>query len=801
VRFSDQLGENSIRIHSEVDPTRRLQDSTDASLEHFFRRPIKIYQTEWGTNLGLYDSFDPWSLYFENLRVINRITNYKLLRCKLKLKIVINGNAFFFGRAYAAYRPLPSYDTMTQNRVGVFQDDINLTQLPKIFLDPCMSQGGEMELPFFWYANYLDIVGQDWREMGEIIIRSLAPLQHANGATEVLTISVFAWAEDVELSGLTSVEPGALAPQSKSGDETDRANGKISGPATAISKAAGALSSVSQIAPFAMATSMAAGAVADVASAFGYSRPAIDTTAHPYVNRPGGSLALTNASDQSCKLSVDQKQELSVDPRLVGLDGTDQMTITSIATRECFLTQFFWPMAGPPETFMWNARVDPCMFGSQGSGFNTEYHLTPSCMAALPFKYWTGTMRFRFQIVASSFHRGRIKIVYDPDYIKSNEYNTNFVHIIDIADSKDFTIEISNGQSFTLLDHHLPGFDSVTQMFSTTRYTSKEEGNGVIGVYIVNELTVPNSDVVSSIPINVFVSMGDDFEVFVPDDHFSRFTPGLNSFVPGARLEKQSLESFPDGDATAEPSAPEHTQGEQLNPVQGDTRLINKVYTGESILSFRQMLKRYNLFRVLPTLSVTGATFNFIGQMDYQQSLYPYYYGPVDGAVDVSAGGTPFNYCVMTLWNWISMCYAGVRGGMRYKAMIDGRNTTNHIAICRLNGTVPYDYDNSSVSPNVDPGTSTQVAIANGSLVGINGSNVSLSHITGINEIECPFYFRGRFYPHRQLDWTSGTQPVGGIQVTARGEFHTSTAVNLFLSTAEDFSFYFWVCPPPLRFL
>jgi hypothetical protein len=213
------------------------------------------------------------------------------------------------------------------------------------------------------------------------------------------------------------------------------------------------------------------------------------------------------------------------------------------------------------------------------------------------------------------------------------------------------------------------------------------------------------------------------------------------------------------------------------------------------------MLKRYNLFRVLPTLNVESAAFNFLGQMDYQQSLYPYYYGPVDGAVDIFGAGSPFNYCVPTLWNWIAMCYAGVKGGMRYKAMMEGRNATNYIAIARINGEVPYDYTNSGIPVNVDPATSTQVAVATKSLLGINGSNVSLSHLTGINEIECPFYFRGRFYPHRQLDWTSGDQPVGGFQLTARGEFHTSTAVNLFLSTAEDFSFYFWVCPPPLRFL
>lgn len=59
VKFSDQTGDHALDIHSEIDPTRRLQDTHDTSLENFFSRPIKIYETEWGTSSTLYDTFDP----------------------------------------------------------------------------------------------------------------------------------------------------------------------------------------------------------------------------------------------------------------------------------------------------------------------------------------------------------------------------------------------------------------------------------------------------------------------------------------------------------------------------------------------------------------------------------------------------------------------------------------------------------------------------------------------------------------------------------------------------------------------
>lgn len=799
VKFADQVGDHTLNIHSVVDPTRMLQDTNDTNLEHFFRRPIKIYETEWGTASTLFDTFDPWSLYFENLRVINRITNYKLLRCKLKVKIVINGNSFHYGRAYAAYHPLHLLDEMTQNRFGVAGDNVNLSQLPKIFLDPTLSQGGEMILPFFWYANYLDIVNQDWRQMGEIILRSLAPLKHANGATDQVTISAFAWAEDVELSVLTSVEPGALAPQ---GDEIDQAQGPISGKATAVAKAARALGSIPSIAPFAMATAMAADATAGVAKAFGYSRPNVNPSSGNFANRPLGALSLTNMVDQSIKLSVDNKQELTVDPRVVGLDDTDQMTIKGIASRESYLTQFPWAVGTAPETLIWNARVDPCQF-NESPHSPTEYHFPPSCIAALPFKYWTGTMKFRFQIVASAFHRGRIKIVYDPDYLKSNEYNTNYTNVIDISETRDFTIEIGNGQSYTLLDHHRPGFDSVTQMFSTTAYASKEEGNGVVGVYVVNELSVPNSSINNDIVINVFVSMGDDFEVFVPDDYFSNFTAGLEPqtlpLLNTVGLQPQG-EEFPDALKTSEPSSPFQLESEQLGLGQQDTSLINKVYTGEAIVSFRQMLKRYDFLRSVPTL------LNGVGISRYAQAMYPMWPGYVPGAVDFTSAGVPYNYCASTLWHWISQCFAGVRGGMRYKMLYTGfvdvnRMSSGITSIERLNGQVPHFYLTLPVNPPINQSDSNYQSLQDKEVLrGMNGLNIAIHAFNTANEVEIPFYSQGRFFPHRQLDWTTGVQATGGFRAQLYGNLDNRSRNDIYLSTAEDFSLHFWVCPPPLLF-
>jgi hypothetical protein len=110
----------------------------------------------------------------------------------------------------------------------------------------------------------------------------------------------------------------------------------VSGPATSIVKAANALSVIPQIAPFAMATSKVVGAVGNAAKALGYSRPPITKNPEPYRPTPASQLATTNTPDTAIKLTVDEKQELTIDPGIAGLGPEDPMSIQNIASRESF---------------------------------------------------------------------------------------------------------------------------------------------------------------------------------------------------------------------------------------------------------------------------------------------------------------------------------------------------------------------------------------------------------------------------------------------------------------------------------
>lgn len=538
-QFTDQNPAYTYAVDSEPDPTFGQADMDDASLENFFRRPLKIQSYTWNTNSILFESFNPWSDFFDNPRVINRISNFNLLRCKLHVKIVINGVGFHYGRAIASYNPLSEQDNVTVDRAFFTQDIVAASQRPHIYLNPTTSQGGELCLPFVWYRNALNIPLGEWRLMGDMILQSLNQLRHANGAEDPVTVSVFAWAEDVQLSIPTANDPDELTPQSgkaprakgngkggnqnrggkqpAGGNDEYTTNGPISRPASVIAKIAGRLTTIPMLAPYAKATELAAGAVAGVAALFGYSRPAVLQDIVPYKPTFFGNVANTNVPDSVQKLSLDCKQEVPVDPRVVGLGSTDEMAIVPLAMRESYLTTFNWGWNRGSESLLWNCEVTPMLWQENFASQPPELHLTPAAMVTMPFKYWRGSMRFRFQVVASQFHKGRLKIVYDPFAGQGNEYNTNYTYIIDIADQKDFTVRIGWGNQLAYCGHDQPGRDDPPYGTFPLGTIPLSRANGVLKVYVVNQLTAPNTaDANPDIFVNVFPSMCEDFEVANP---------------------------------------------------------------------------------------------------------------------------------------------------------------------------------------------------------------------------------------------------------------------------------------------
>jgi len=811
VAFTEQHEPSIYDTASTVDPTRKVQDTEDATLQHFFGRPIKIQEFQWDTGATLFQQFNPWENYFDNPRVINRITNYNLLRAKLKVKLVINGSGFHYGRAICSYLPFAGGDTLSSNDVLYSEDIVQASQQPHVYLNPTTSHGGEITCPFFWYKNWLNVPDEDWTEMGQMTLRSMTTLGHANGATDKCTISVFAWAEDVEMAVLTSDEPASLVAQSGVENEVDQANksGVVSGPATAVANFAGALAQAPIIGPFAKATQMGAAATADIAKLFGYSRPAQTENPTGYKPTATSSMALGTVPDGVQKLTLDDKQELSIDPRLSGVGGADNLSIKSIAQRESYIGQWTWVEGTAPETAIGSLRVDPCIYADISRGGNVAASLPACAVAALPFKYWTGSMKFRFQICCSNFHKGRLKIVYDPNTQASNEYNTNFTQIIDIADRTDFTVEVGNGQERTLLTHCEPIADAATTVFtiSSTPLTAQTYGNGSLTCYIVNELTSPTT-AAQTIKINVFACAGEDFEVFVPNDDIANYV-----FKPQIGMEPQSGLVDMKGGLNAEEmnaeeeSAPVHTLADSLGPGKTIDQRLNLVYSGEKIESFRQLLKRYNLSQALCYVDNAAIARIITGR----RSAYPMLRGNVTNAVHTRAGPASYNFANTVLLHWVTKCFSGWRGAIRWKLI--PRGDYDEFSPVRLevqrspeitaeyaqatNGALFYGSLSQAAHSAVHD-NSSGIPSANKPFTGLNGMAVSTSNVNPTLEFEMPFYSQYRFEPGKVQDYTLVGDYTESWDYRAFARANTNFTIDAYCAAGEDLQCYMWTGMPPL---
>lgn len=780
VSFHDAKPQWETRINTRPDSTFDLAFMEDATLSDFFKRPILVDTTLWtpAQVSPFYLAIQPWTLFFNNKRVANRISNYNLLRCNLHIKCMINGNGFYYGKLIANYVPLKDFDTVTPVNGLEPEVRIGASQRMHFYLDPTISQGGEMILPFFWQFNAMNLNTGDFNDMGNFYIHEFNPLQHANGGTSPISVSTYIWAEDVHVSCPTSMNIAGLVNQS---DEYTIK--PVSHTATAIADAADRLMSVPFISPYARATSMAMRLAAGVANSFGLSRPAIIDNVEPIIPQYIGPIANTDRGDNCTKLSVDSKQELTIDPRVMGLESLDEMTLHSIATRETFLTTISWLPSDIPGLFKWNARVRP-NYSTTTSGLT----YIPACtFASLPFKYWRGTMRYRFQVVASNFHRGRIKILYDPGIISSDEANVVYTRIVDIGEEKEFVLDVGWANERTFCQTRT--VNSADPGFRTIAYTSLSRSltNGTIALYILNELTTPSAEAgVLGVYINVFVSMGEDCQFAVP---ISTQIEDISYLPTSASFEFQSDE-FDFASSADVPEAPSSDSTICHTQVQPDETFL--VYFGEKITSFRQLLRRYNYHSSYIISPGTGTAFS----RKIWLSDFPLFKGYT--ALGINAG--PQNVCHTTLLNYLAPAYAGMRGGMRSKYLVstdEVQQMTPIIAQRENTENVLYSTSVTDIDYTSNDTLATTALAATPMCHA--GAHLTTMKLQPNVELEIPFYSNVRFLCPKDVTGASTAySPFRyGHSVTVNSLNNMVSSMDRYVSISEDFNLVFFQgCPP-----
>lgn len=765
VHFADGPGEHTTNMYA-MEETRSAND-TSVELGNFLSRPVQIDTFLWAAGGGFNFTIDPWNLFLSNPRVSNRICNYKMLRGKLCVKVVVNGNGFYYGRGMVSYNPAYARDEWASSS---FYKLLAESQRQKIFIDPTLSEGGTLHLPFFNPYNAIDLNDIGATTFGQLDYSSLNTLRHVNGGTVPLTITTYAWMEDVSLDGLTTVNISTLTPQMAMSeeDENKTANDKgvISGALTAAANVAGTLTQVPAMADVALPAQAALKIGANVAKMFGYSRPNISKTPDLYNPRPFSSLSTTTNPDTSAKLTGDAEQSMALGSDIAGIKQQgDPMGFANIASIESYLTTFDWNEGLGNGTFLWNMRVHPLMFRKDGAG---NFWFTPSAVASLPFETWTGSMKIRFQIVCSSMHKGRLRITYDPNYTDNvSEYNTVFTRVVDISDETDFTICVKPTQIKKYMTK--PPMTAVLaegDCFSTTRYTVPASyGNGVVSVSIVNALTSVAATA-NDVQVNVYTSFCDDFHVNEPGWALS----GMSYFAPPSFQMDMGAEAVANPASNLETTPNEASLAEENKGTDHQAM----VYYGEDLRSFRNYIKRYILHVTLQSTGVGDTTVLDMYTDPWLRGNSP-------------AGNISVGFPMVT---FVKNCFAGWRGSFRWKMVRDV--PANKIYLYRA----PIGVNNITQVTWGFPMVSDR---NNNSSHG--GAILNTSVVNDVVEFETPFYSEQRFAIGRQQDLVTPTYNYAQwIKVVMKGTTVTDWN-DFFVAAGEDFEVYGWIGCPPMQYV
>lgn len=928
-QFRDQDPGWGAGVAKVEDPTRNVGLTTNTDLGSFLQRPVNIFTTNWIESTDGIDTMviDPWYLFMSHPSISNKLESYKLFRGNMKVKCTLNANGFSYGCMLVYYHPLfyqdttagyiaptnmPAvspvsasnykYATMPLSNAAI----VRHSQKPHIYLIPSTSTGGTLNLPFLWRENWMDLTTGDVDKLGKIVLHPLNDLKSLDvGVGARVTITIYAWLEDVKLSLATTSDlkltikrpsdlvykPSDTWPNSSpefaaSGDQPETkvkrrsvahagdeyGNGPISKVANSIAIGADALSDVPTIGPFARASSLVAQGVGRLASLFGYSRPTILTNVAPYKPMYLGNLANTDAGDSSQKLTLDSKQEVTIDPRVVGLPSQDEMSIRSIAGRESYWRTFMWGGAtgSTGNTFnagdrIMNCVVTPMLYRNELNNTNANTircNMTATCFATIPFNNWRGTMRFRFQIIASQFHRGRLRVVWDPDKIKEDAFmrqmDTSVVMsaVVDLADCRDFIVDIGWGRTTTYMaktiepqNLNINDNDLFVESSGSNNTVSNETldsqwGNGVIGLYVVNELiathTSAGSTVLAPAYVNMFVSCP-DLDVANPvEKSLQNWTPVTPSGMP-AQLPSELTPPVAHAHAGFEEVQPDHapvSSGVQIKlgpDIPALDSQISSVFYGDPILSLRTLMKRYTYYMAYYVSHAYGTSDDkAVTLSEYRLPDFPIYFGTTlsleapmysfPAATTTGSALFGFNPCKQSYMSFYAPAYACRRGGMRWKYMFKTRHTAPTAGTSRdtaplltiTRGAYPTPAYTQSLMEN-PTGKHFEIPFeyARYMPVGEGGSFVTNTDGNPVAEIELPFYTPYRFLtpkPERESQDTLVVKDRSLSSARDDGEFHIVTAfvapdkdqggpLMSYYAAADDFSLHMYLGPPLLYYI
>jgi hypothetical protein len=280
--------------------------------------------------------------------------------------------------------------------------------------------------------------------------------------------------------------------------------------------------------------------------------------------------------DPIYSMALQSRNEVPEVPGFAGND-IDELSFDFIKTIPAYYTTFTWATTDVYGASKFSFNLTPNNFSTTTAyGATTVTNFTPMSFVARHFLHWRGGFVFTFKFVKTEFHSGRLDFVFIPaDFtsgaptysIADNPYL--FRTVVDIREGNEFTIRIPYVSIYPYLQLGGPSeLDGIMGQFNCT---------------VLTPLQAPNT-VTTSIPVLIEVSADSDMTFQNPNTAMN-FGPVFGVVAQSAYTPRTTR-----GDNTCRIA--EVNIGSSSSCAKGE--VFEEAIAGETVRSFRQLLKRYN---------------------------------------------------------------------------------------------------------------------------------------------------------------------------------------------------------------
>jgi len=452
------------------------------------------------------------------------------------------------------------------------------TNVPHVRLNLADQTMVELKVPFLYTAEYMQVTENTTTpfsgDYGQLAIVSVLPSLSVSGISPA-TYDLYCYMTDIELFGVDVINPQNITLQS--GDtlsselrSTRVISKTLDSASTALSFVARNIPALSSLAgPAHWATSVAAG----VARYFGYSRPLNQDSASKVFRTNFAADCHVDQPMTGEALGLFQGNTTVIDTSL-GATDVDEMALAfisqqwsqvcrgSIATGNAHgATLYAAPLSPSVMWFRAPASSPFCnvRFPSNSAGLisNSGNSFMPSSLMYISsvFRYWRGSIKFRFTFAKTKLHGGRLMVTYNPDLIWQPEIN-NFGGTVSGPETvSSLRQPYGNTMIIDLKDDNV--FEFTCNYQSHVPWTSFASSIGGITMVVLDPLQVTGT-VSSTIPFLVEVCGGPDYEL---SDYAGNYFP----LLPDGTVYTQA---GGDSVSTTTADVAPHTMGEKVTSVK-----------------------------------------------------------------------------------------------------------------------------------------------------------------------------------------------------------------------------------------